>query len=143
EPFVERAQAVRVVELRREHRCHAEREHVTPSLGREAAQQIDDRQVGVRPRLIKPFLADGPGTVMWQPRQMAVQDKTKRALALGAHGRTATATRSRLVSSASPWMAKSPASMPAMSASRPDGQAAWPGSVPITTASCASMIEPL
>ena len=58
-------------------------------------------QVGRRPRLVEPFLADGPAAVVGQPRQVGVQDQGEHAR-VGApvrvgHGRTAIATRSQAV----------------------------------------------
>ena len=66
------------------------------------AQHPHQRQVGRRPRLVEPFLADRPATVVCQPRQVGVQDEGEHARdGVGrrlAHGRTAIATRSRLSS---------------------------------------------
>ena len=80
EPVVRRAQRVRVVQLRGEHRRHAQRQHVAPALGGEPSDEVDDRQVGVRPRLVEPLLADRPGAVVGEPGQMAVQHQAERAL---------------------------------------------------------------
>ena len=121
EPVVERADAVRVVELRGEHRRDAQRQQILTAFGGEPLEQVDHRQVGVRPRLVEPFLADGPAPVVRQPRQVAVQDEAEGAFV---HRRTATATRSRLASRSSPWMSKPVASMAATSASSASGQTA-------------------
>ncbi len=96
-------QAVRVVELCGDHRRHAERDQVAAVLGGQRAQHPHQRQVGRRPRLVEPFLADRPAAVMGQPRQMGVQDEGEQpgyraSRAAGRHGRTAIATRSRLSS---------------------------------------------
>ena len=67
--------AVRVVELRGDHRRHAQRDQPLPVLVGQRAQHPHQRQVGRRPRLVEPFLADRPAAVMGQPRQMGVQDQ--------------------------------------------------------------------
>ena len=43
--------------------------------GGQRAQHPHQRQVGRRPRLVEPFLADRPAAVMGQPRQVGVQDQ--------------------------------------------------------------------
>ena len=74
-------------------------------LGGQRAQNTHQRQIGRRPRLVEPFLADRPAAVVGQPGQVGVQDEGEQARASGArigtggrHGRTAIATRSRLSS---------------------------------------------
>ncbi len=152
EPLVEGAQAVRVVQLRGEHRCHAEGQHVPPALPGEPAQQVHHRQVGVRPRLVQPLLTHRPGAVVGEPRQVAVQHETERALLAAArarvrHGAAATATRSRQASRSPPCgspscRSKSAAVSAATSDSSGSGHTACPGSEPSTTSSWASMTEP-
>ena len=68
-------QAVRIVELRGDHRRHAQRDQVTAVFGGQGAQHPHQRQVGRRPRLVEPFLADRPAAVMGQPGQVRVQDE--------------------------------------------------------------------
>ena len=73
-----------------------------PVLGGQRAQHPHQRQVGRRPRLVEPLLADRPAAVVGQPRQVGVQDQGEqpgyRLVRRIAHGRTAIATRSRLSS---------------------------------------------
>ena len=99
EPPVVLAQAVGVVELRREHRRDAEREQVAAALGGEAAEHLDERQVGRRPRLVQPLLAHRPGAVPGDPRQVGVQDDAQRPDGgwrwCPCHGRVARSSRSR------------------------------------------------
>ncbi len=100
QPVVHARQAVRVVELGGDHRRHAERHQVTAVFGGQRAQHPHQRQVGRRPRLVEPFLADRPAAVMGQPRQVGVQDEGEQPgdglgpAGAGPHGRTAIATRS-------------------------------------------------
>ena len=60
-------EAVGVVELCRYHRRHAQRDQSATVLGRELAEYAKQRQVGGGPRLVQPFFADGPASVMSQP----------------------------------------------------------------------------
>ena len=75
QPVVHARQAVRVVELRGDHRRHAQRDDVPAVFVGQRAQHPHQRQIGRRPRLVEPFLADRPAAVMGQPRQMGVQDE--------------------------------------------------------------------
>ena len=75
QPVVHAGQAVRVVELGGDHRRHAQRHQMAAVLGGQRAQHPHQRQVGRRPRLVEPFLADRPAAVMCQPRQVGVQDE--------------------------------------------------------------------
>jgi hypothetical protein len=94
--------AIRVVELRHHDRSETERDQPLPVLAGQSPQHPQQRQVGRRPRLVEPFLADRPPAVMGQPRQMGMQHHGEqpghRLPGRLNHGRTAIATRSKLSS---------------------------------------------
>ena len=75
QPVMHARQAVGVVQLRGDHRCHAECHQMMTVFVGKCAQHPHQRQVGRRPRLVEPFLADRPATVMGQPRQVGVQNQ--------------------------------------------------------------------
>ena len=75
QPVMHAGKAVRVVELRGDHRRHPQRHQMTAILVGQPAQHPHQWQVGRRPRLVEPFLTDRPATVMGQPRQVGVQDE--------------------------------------------------------------------
>lgn len=94
-------EAVWVVELGVDHRRHPEGDQPVPVLVGQRGQHLQQWQVGRRPRLIEPFLADRPAPVVGQPGQVSVQNKREQAghRACGrVQGRTAIAIRSRLSS---------------------------------------------
>ena len=119
QPVMHARQAVRIVELRGDHGRHPERQQVPAVFVGERAQYADQRQVGRRPRLVEPLLADRPPTVMCQPRQMGVQDEGEKSGNRLCHGRTAIATRSRLSS-----ISRSPASVRSKSSAVTDATSA-------------------
>ena len=95
QPVMHAVEAVRVVELCGDHRRHAQGDQVTAVLGGQRAQHPHQRQVGRRPRLVEPFLADRPAAVVGQPRQVGVQDEGEEPGHRPAGGRVTGAPRSR------------------------------------------------
>ncbi len=132
EPVVHPVEAVRVVELSREDRGDAERQHPRVPLGGEAAEHSGDGQVGSCPRLVQPLLAHRPAAVVGEPRQVRVQDQAEHARLARCHGfplsrghatgsLIAIATRSRLASMSASCSSKSSTPMSATSRVRSSG----------------------
>ncbi len=84
----------RVVELGREDRGDAERQHVAVALSRQCVQLGDQGEVGLHPRLVQPLLAQRPDPVAGQPRQVGVQDEAERPGDGRGHKRLVCSTRS-------------------------------------------------
>lgn len=79
EPGVLGPQAVGIIELRGEDGCHPEAEHIPQTVLGQTVQQVDDGKIGVRPRLMEPFLTHRPTAVVGDIGQMGVQDEAQRA----------------------------------------------------------------
>ena len=133
EPLIHRIQAMRIIELRRQHRRHPETQLVCVSICCESSQDCEHALIGAGPRLVQPLLADGPSTVIGEPREMRVQDQGEHAgdgvrdpvvaKTRFGHGFTATNSRSRLLSRSVSEMSKSAVLTPATSAVKSLGQA--------------------
>ena len=78
-PVLHSGQAVRVVELSGDDGSHPEGDEVLPAFGGQGAQDAHQWQIGGRPRLVEPLLADRPPAVVRQPRQVGVQHEGEEA----------------------------------------------------------------